>query len=695
MGDTNLEARSLSTDIIRLLFSTLDRPAYWLLGLSYQLFFNVASASLFNGETIMNFYKRIQLIIGVYMMFQLAVIILKGIMNPDSFTDSKSGAGSIIKRVMISLVLLTLIVPISIPKQNKNEWEKQLNNNGLLFGTLYSLQNRILNTNTLGRLILGTDDSAEIFDDGSGDSDGGLAKSTILKGFYRINLKPGKDDPTKNEHRVCEDIDDEILNAYTRLDAEPGEIIGMVQEHCTPNFDIPIPGVDFWTGRERYIFAYMPFISSVVGFIFVFILIDFTVQIAVRAVKLAVLRLLAPIPIISYMDPKGSKDGAFNAWVKALTSTYLDLFLRLATIYFVLFLVQDMIVNGIYIQHSKGILGVVSFIFILVGLFIFAKQAPKFIKQIFGIKDEGDKLFSGIGNLASIGAAAVGAIGSGIASAKASRLADKTRQSFGEDVDPTALHNRGKHLLAGFAGALGGLGTGVKAGMTAKDHALRSTMEAMQKRNVQTLTAGDSGSTFLGRAGATASRMFTGDGPGASLSREISSLEGQQKALKSIKDRMSSEMVKQDWTYGKLGIKDSDGKDILANYKSFMAAKKAAEAAGANDFTFRDSHGNVQNITLEQANMQEGFLLKNNEDDYIKKAINVEIKAEDGRTITGKQDRVLVNLIADAVKKGRTVSDRDSVTSNGLDELEIEITNKKRQNIINEQNDRYSSNKKG
>ena len=47
------------------------------------------------------------------------------------------------------------------------------------------------------------------------------------------------------------------------------------------------------------------------------------------------------------MDPKGSKDSAFNSWVKTLTSTYLDLFIRLAAVYFAIFLIQDMIVIAI------------------------------------------------------------------------------------------------------------------------------------------------------------------------------------------------------------------------------------------------------------------------------------------------------------------------------------------------------------
>ena len=77
MGESNIEPASVMSDIIRSIFAFLDRPAYWLLGIMYQLFFNVASADLFSNDTIMKFYGRVQLILGVFMMFKLALIILK------------------------------------------------------------------------------------------------------------------------------------------------------------------------------------------------------------------------------------------------------------------------------------------------------------------------------------------------------------------------------------------------------------------------------------------------------------------------------------------------------------------------------------------------------------------------------------------------------------------------------------------
>ena len=405
-------------DLIRSIFALLDRVAYWILGLMYEILFNVASADIFSNETIKNFYGRIQLILGVFMIFRLAITIIKGILEPDSFTDKKSGFGNIISRVITAIVLLAILTPINIPSA-RTEYEIQLNNNGLLFGTLYSLQTRILENNTLGRLILGTTDNAtggpSTSDDTLTGADKQAAKlkqsaniftSTILKGFVRINMKPDGDmDETNPESRVCEYIDQDTLDVYTAYDASPNEILALINASCETQggfLEDIMATYKRLTGKDRYIFAYMPVISTVVAVIFVWILLGEIITIAIRSIKLAVLRLIAPIPIISYIQP--SKDGgAFGAWTKVLTSTYLELFLHLAVIYFIIFLIQDMIVNGIVINTGTGLIGIISMIFIWVGMFFFIRQAPKFIMNVLGIKSSGGNLgLSGI--LAATGA---------------------------------------------------------------------------------------------------------------------------------------------------------------------------------------------------------------------------------------------------------------------------------------------------
>ena len=393
-------------NLLRTIGSSLNFCVYFLLGMMYQIFFNVSSAQLFENETIKNFYGRIQLIIGVFMIFKLAVSILQGIMDPEKFTSGKEGGfGSIITRVVVALIMLAVIVPINIPDvQNANSYEKYINNNGLLFGTLYSLQDRILSGNTLGRLILGTTDEADDPSDSSSatqqeklEQSANIFASTILKGFLRINMLPEdqreNDDETEETNWYCQgqDLTDDhrtAINAYSQLDISPAALLSdpIVKAKCNLNWQASVPIVNLIAGDSKYVFSFNFIVSLVVGAIFLVILVGFTIDIAIRSIKLAILRLLAPIPIISYIEPKSAKDGMFASWVKALTSTYLDLFLRLAVVYFVIFIIQDMMVNGIVIDQAGGMVGIISVIFIWIGLFFFARMAPKFIKDALGLK---------------------------------------------------------------------------------------------------------------------------------------------------------------------------------------------------------------------------------------------------------------------------------------------------------------------
>ena len=415
-------------NFVRTIASSLNFCVYFLLGLMYQIFFNVASAQLFESETIKNFYGRVQLIIGVFMVFKLAITILQGIMDPEKFMGNKEGFGTIITRVVVALIMLAVIVPINVPDvQNANSYEKYINNNGLLFGTLYSLQDRILSGNTLGRLILGTTDTSEDPDavDQTGKTEAQIQQeklvqsanifsSTILKGFLRINLVPEDervdDDETNPENWYCGDhlTDDHrtVIDMYNQLDISPIVLLSdpVVKAKCNFNWQASVPGLKLIAGKSKYLFGFNFILALIVGAIFLVLLVAFTVDIAIRSIKLAILRLLAPIPIISYVEPKSAKDGMFASWVKALTSTYLDLFLRLAIVYFVIFIIQEMMVNGIIIDQAGGMVGIISCIFIWIGLFFFARMAPKFIKDVLGLKGPGMSNIGLSGMLSAAGA---------------------------------------------------------------------------------------------------------------------------------------------------------------------------------------------------------------------------------------------------------------------------------------------------
>lgn len=496
----------------------LCKEIYVFLGFIYQIFFNVAEADIFGTGAILDFYKRVQLIIGVYMVFQLALIIMRGIFNVEEVSDKNNN--EFIKKVIIALTMLAVLTPISIPNAS-NSYEKRINNNGLLFGILYDLQYRLLDQNTLGQLVLGKDDKTFASnDDETKESSRSTAANefatTVLRGFISINLTDAKDkEGIKTDENLeenpsnweCSDITDVEMEKYTGKDSTPADLTSLVAEKCS--------------SKKEFKFEFHGLFALAAGIFLVILMFSFCIDVAVRAIKLAFLRLIAPIPIISYMDPKGSKDSGFNSWVKTLTKTYLDLFIRIIIIYFIMYLIHDFINTGIYINHGTGIIGRISFVLIFIGLFVFAKEAPKFFQQALGLKEEPGNIFGTtfgrIGKAAGIGAAAAGAIGSFNASRLASLKADETNKGSQKWSDQVGFKehagnvlNKGKHLMAGMVGMAGGAATGFKAAATAKDHNVSAVRQAQYQRNQADITRGRNGSTFLGRQFTNAQRAIMG-----------------------------------------------------------------------------------------------------------------------------------------------------------------------------------------
>ena len=136
-------------DALRTIFSWLDSLGYFLLDAVYDIFFTVANANIFQGATIDEFYTRVQLIFGVFMIFKLSITLLQIIINPDMFKDKQKGAGSLVTRIAVILVLLTLIVPIEGISNTENSLNEQISSNGILFGFLYQIQNTVIKDQVL------------------------------------------------------------------------------------------------------------------------------------------------------------------------------------------------------------------------------------------------------------------------------------------------------------------------------------------------------------------------------------------------------------------------------------------------------------------------------------------------------------------------------------------------------------------
>ena len=612
--ETNTNKAGVINRTIRLILTRLDGAAFWLLGIVYEIFFNIASVELFSNATIRSFYGRVQLILGIFMVFRLTLVTLQAIVNPDITEDKSEGFSAIIRRVIIGLVLLAVLTPINIAgdASTLNDYQIELNNNGLLFGTLYSLQYRILENNTLGNLILGTKATNENGYQKEAERikrSANVFTASVVKAFYRINLKEEKDrddkDPyaTNRANWMC-GVSDDNIKEYLKVDSDIAVLYSddYINKRCGSALaDTVTFGV---TDSSRFVFTYIYFVPLIVAAIFLFIMIGFTIDVAVRAIKIAVLRLIAPIPIIAYMGPKKGEE-SFNAWTKALVSTYLDLFIRLAVIYFITYLIQDIIVNGVVFLNGDGIVGVMSIIIIFLGLFVFAKEAPKFIKDAMGLKDNGQGLFSGMGTILAGAGIAAGTISSGLTGYRAAKEENAESKFNTKHPFLGGVRNVG----AGLVNSALGLGTGAHAAITAKSgEEAQAVRDAINARN--TRRAGHA--TLLGGIGSNLYGAVTGRTLADKDTAQMEAYDAANKAIGSFSDAVKAEALK-NGAYGYLGsgFKDSSGRDIGFNKDSkkgfrFNAAEFSSALSHASGPTFtvngyNEVTGQNETVTISTA----------------------------------------------------------------------------------------------
>lgn len=656
------------SEFIRGFFSVLDSIGYFFLSGIFNIFFIIANATFFQGDVINEFYSRVQLILGLLMVFRLSITLLQIILNPDMFKDKQKGAGSLVKRIALMLVMLSLIVPIEgIPKDDPNPLNIQIRNNGVLFGFLYQFQNSVVQDNVLGKLILGS--KTDSLDDNDGslqlsgmENVGDVISADIAKAFITPTLKDGftsiSSDPEADDYvdkaAACPDA----ASSYLNPSVSSGALLDHINDTCNDN-------------GEVYAFSYTGFGGVVVAIVMTIIIIGFTLDIAVRAIKLAILRLIAPVPIISYISPGQEKDGAFGNWVKTLTSTYLSLFIRLIIIYFGIYLIIILREGDLVTLVSTGNLftSALANIFIIIGILVFMKDAPKFFQDMLGIKGDG-KLFSGIGTMLGAAALTGGLAGS---------IATNYRAARDEVLEDGGSKRRARAMgaLSGVGGAVGGLFAGGKALATADKKQASAVFSAMQRRNaVRT-----SGASLPRRAITGLSAMTVGQAPGA---RDEAKLKLYDDFISKSKAQISmaeEESLNDTTATGAATVsvvtgRNADGSlitqtmSIAANYRDLENRFQNARASGASTFNLNgfevelDSvNGNVfealkkdqaYNWALEQASMDPNddkyskkFAGTTQELEYAASTLQVKVDAHNYKDVKGKMG-IAMNEARDA-----------------------------------------------
>lgn len=423
-----MEDMGVITDGIRALFATLDKIIYSFVSIIYNLTIKLASISVFDTNTLSTFSTKIYQVMGLFMLFKVSFSFLTYIVDPDAMTDKTKGAATIVKNIIIVLIMI-----IAAP---------------FVFDKMADVQKLILDEHIIERFVfskgttgnhvsnLSFQMNEEVCEDDfvTAASDGDFIALSVFSGFYQPEKRVEDFGENKSELKSSEYL-------YCLVDSDLDSEGATVADYLHAKLYNRANGTGDW---DIYNVNYMFLWSTIVGVVLILLFLNVCIDIAKRAVKLGFLELIAPIPIISYIDPKSGKDGTFKKWLKMLGSTWASLFIRLGSIYFAVYMVE-LIVQNMYMQTQS----IWIRIFIIFGALTFAKELPKLLEELIpGLKTSGAFNLNPMKNIRenTVGGKSIGALGAagiGFAGGLASNaLAFKNR--FKKDGAADAFFGRDK-----------------------------------------------------------------------------------------------------------------------------------------------------------------------------------------------------------------------------------------------------------
>lgn len=591
---------SIINRAIRALCALLCELFYPLIAIFYEVFRKMGL--LFYNDTFDSIYKRISLVLGIYMVFRITFWLIELLVNPDKVTDKEKNPSKIITRTLIVVVMLAITPSI--------------------FKYSFRLQYEIIDNHVIEKLIVFNDSNVS-------DNMGRYLSANLFDNFYDLNSSE------TNEKCINADKNDE--KSYTNILLTSGEL--NISSQCltatTKEYN-PTYG----DNEKTYVLSFNGFCAALVGGVVAWMLLMYCISVGTRYVQLIFLQVIAPIPIMCYVSP--SKDNMFEKWIKQCLVTYIDLFIRVAIISFAIMLCQ--------VVFSSELLNIPDFsgswiieIFIVLGLLTFAKKAPDLIQELLpkGVtKASGDFGLSWkkrkdamLGGKQIFGAAS--AVAKGVPIGLATGVVG-------------AAGGRGWGRLSGFFGGVArGTINGGKKGNAFKN--LNASIQKQNQVNKRKIDWANSGSTWSGRMTQRLDNAFGLEGTAERYETEINKNNDKIKDLKSSiakEKRISS-------TLGKVSKYKSDMKaeaeDKILNdvFKEDSVAYKIQEKvfSAKSALTLVRNNPNASADEVSAAEMAYNAALKQAKKDFISGVFNgsienakIESWREDARALINRND---------------------------------------------------------
>lgn len=379
-------ASSIIIDLLRSVFFIIDGLIYGVAGLFFK--FALEFVNINDFINLSNVLSRVSQVIysflAIFMFFRVSFSLLQWLVDPDKMADKELGAKKIVINVMICLFLI-----VAVPK---------------VFEVAMNVQDKVIKENLIGQAIYG-DENVKVNDVGE----------TLARATWGLFIRPADNLIDANIFINETEVWDNYFNVSQGVNDDAEALLKL--------FGVLNSKTVIVAGE--YKLTYLFFISTIVGLYLCWTFVKLAIDFAYRAIKMFMLQLLSPIAIISYIDPKSSKNGVFAKWLKETVKTYISLFVRIAC-YSIAALLMNEFVKSLYERETSTINKIliingdtfISLIYIL-AIIAFVKNAPKFIDGILGTeisKGSETKFASDLlrGGLGAIGGAAAGAIGGAV-----------------------------------------------------------------------------------------------------------------------------------------------------------------------------------------------------------------------------------------------------------------------------------------
>lgn len=581
--------------IFNIIWGLLCSVVYGLIVVTFNLFTEISQLDILSADKVNGIYQRLTMIITIVMVFYITFEFIKYVISPDTISDKEKGAGKVVIRIVTAILLIAFVPTI--------------------FSWGYKIQQRILDTNVIPVVIFGQKNWDY-------KSAGSNFAGNVFSVFYRANCDSETTEEECNYAR--EEVDDAI--ALFKEDHGFRALSGAV-------------GTDIWNslksfGTGKKLIQFDGLLALVFGIFIAYVLFSYALSLGTRYIQLLFMQIIAPVAIISSIAPQ--KDSMLKKWAKQCVTTYLDVFIRLAILYFMLLIVSILSSSLDFYEITKNGQQITIFVYLVIitGLIIFVQRAPNLLKELFpqggaaslGFDIKGGaaslgfgitgKSFGGLAGLA-VGAGGIFKKEAGADGKKHLRLNKDLVQGIEGDRFVDRLRRGATYAVSATKAMYKGGDTGIKTGRF--QDAILSAQQSIQ-RDEAIVNAGGSvlGATIVG---AHYQKVKT------DLKTEVENLQAITKAkdsvsssVKDMKVMKTMETYKNDWYNKQIG-------DASAREKVMKDMEKAARVYAVSD----------RSDAAKQKFEQE-----------MEKTVRIIYKVDEGTELNTEQKGIVTNLKANA-----------------------------------------------